>query len=145
MLSAKLKELREREGWSQDEVCQRLGIKRADYASYEAGRNEPRLAKLRELCKLYNVSADYLLGIDHSEQKATSNNTNKFSDEDCKLLQMLRALPLKTQGKIEGRIETEHDKFVEETERLERNNAISRKIQTSYNDLLREMTKHQTI
>lgn len=47
----------------QKDVCEELGVSLNCYASYEQGRTEPNLETLKKLCKLFDVSADYLLGL----------------------------------------------------------------------------------
>ena len=47
----------------QKDVCEKLGVSLNCYASYEQGRTEPSLEMLKRLCKLFDVSADYLLGL----------------------------------------------------------------------------------
>ena len=59
----KLRFLREKAGYSQEEVAKMLGIGRTTYLKYESGDNRPT-RKLNELARLFNVSTDYLLGND---------------------------------------------------------------------------------
>jgi transcriptional regulator with XRE-family HTH domain len=45
MFAKNLKALRKEKGWTQQELADRMGIKRAALGAYEEGRSEPRLAK----------------------------------------------------------------------------------------------------
>lgn len=56
----RLKELRESQGWSQQEVADKLGIERTTYVKYESGASKPT-RKLQDIAALYNVSTDYIL------------------------------------------------------------------------------------
>ncbi len=58
-----LKALREEREFSQKEVADYLGTTQQVYSRYEIGVNEIPVRQLIKLCKLYNVSADYILGI----------------------------------------------------------------------------------
>lgn len=58
----KLRGLREDNDLTQTQVAQILGTSQTMYARYERGANEMPIRHLIALCKLYNVSADYLLG-----------------------------------------------------------------------------------
>ena len=58
-----LKELREDRDYSQKEIAQVLKTTQQVYSRYENGINELPIHHLVELCKFYNVSADYILGI----------------------------------------------------------------------------------
>ena len=54
--------LREDNDLTQAEVAEFLGTSQTMYARYERGANEMPIHHLISLCRLYNVSADYLLG-----------------------------------------------------------------------------------
>ena len=59
----RLKESRKSKGLTQREVSQMLGIVLQQYQTYESGRYELDYDKLIKLCKILDVSADYLLGL----------------------------------------------------------------------------------
>ena len=61
--SQNLRKARANTGKTQLEVATMLGIREGAYQHYEYGKREPDLKKFRELCKILNVSADFLLGI----------------------------------------------------------------------------------
>jgi len=60
-LMSRLRGLREDNDLTQEQVAQVLGTSQTMYARYERGANEIPVRHLVTLCKLYNVSADYLL------------------------------------------------------------------------------------
>ncbi len=49
---------------TQREVAEKLGIAQPVYQRFEKGVYECNYAMLAAVCKLYDVSADYLLGLD---------------------------------------------------------------------------------
>ena len=57
----RLRALREDNDPTQQRVAEILGTSQTMYARYERGANELPVRHLVTLCKLYNVSADYLL------------------------------------------------------------------------------------
>lgn len=59
----RLKAIRIESGKTQKEVYTALEMSANGYASYEQGRTEPSVDTLIKLCKIFEVSADYLLGI----------------------------------------------------------------------------------
>ena len=59
----KLKELRKGLGLTLKDVSQRLEIPLTTYAGYEQGVREPSLDMFYRLCKFFDVSADYLIGL----------------------------------------------------------------------------------
>lgn len=58
-----IRDLREDHDKTQSEIAEMLGTSQTMYARYERGANELPLHHLITLCKYYNVSADYVLGI----------------------------------------------------------------------------------
>ncbi len=62
-LSARLKFLREKKGWSKVEAAKRIGLKApSTYGNWEYGLRQPDLEMIAKIAKLYGVSVDYLLG-----------------------------------------------------------------------------------
>ena len=60
--------LREDNDYKQKDIAEILGIKQSAYSKYEKRRTKIQVEDLITLCKLYNVSADYILGFT-DEQK----------------------------------------------------------------------------
>lgn len=59
----RIRQLREDHDLTQTQVADHLGIRQNVYSRYETGKNDIKPFHLVELCKLYNVSADYVLGL----------------------------------------------------------------------------------
>lgn len=58
-------------GITQEEVANILGVSRTTYAHYETGIRKPDPNTIVRLSEIYNVSSDYLLGIDeHPKNKS---------------------------------------------------------------------------
>ncbi|RPF47438.1 helix-turn-helix protein [Hydrogenoanaerobacterium saccharovorans] len=58
-----LRELREDNDLKQEAIAKVLGTTQEVYSRYENGINELPICHLVTLCKFYNVSADYILGL----------------------------------------------------------------------------------
>ena len=58
-----IRDLREDHDKTQAEIAEILGTSQTMYARYERGANELPIHHLLTLCKYYNVSADYILGL----------------------------------------------------------------------------------
>ncbi len=65
----RIRDLREDNDKTQQEIAEYLGTSQTMYARYERGANEMPIRHLIALCKFYNVSADYILGIDKEQNK----------------------------------------------------------------------------
>ena len=59
----RIRDLREDHDKTQQEIADYLGTSQTMYARYERGANELPVRHLIMLCKYYNVSADYILGL----------------------------------------------------------------------------------
>ena len=59
----RIRDLREDNDRTQQEIADILGTSQTMYARYERGANEMPIRHLITLCKYYNVSADYILGM----------------------------------------------------------------------------------
>lgn len=66
MLGKQLKMLRELKSKNQQEVCEALNIEQSTLANYENNRRVPKIDILIKLAEYYNVSTDFLLGIEKS-------------------------------------------------------------------------------
>lgn len=59
----RIRDLREDNDKTQEEIAYVLGTSQTMYARYERGANELPVHHLITLCDYYNVSADYILGL----------------------------------------------------------------------------------
>lgn len=59
----RIKELREDNDYTQAQVGKFLNKSQQGYNHIEAGRAELKIEDLAVLCRLYNVSADYIIGL----------------------------------------------------------------------------------
>lgn len=59
----RIRDLREDNDKTQQEIADLLGTSQTMYARYERGANEMPLRHLLKLCQYYRVSADYILGL----------------------------------------------------------------------------------
>ena len=75
-IAERIRELREKKGLSQSEVAKLLGMNRTTYVHYETGYSKPT-KKLKDLCALFNVSADYILGNDTNTSNTQTENKPK--------------------------------------------------------------------
>lgn len=59
----RLKEARKTAGYTQKQVAEKMGTVQSAYIKYETGKLELDYTKIVFLCKLYDISSDWLLGI----------------------------------------------------------------------------------
>jgi transcriptional regulator with XRE-family HTH domain len=63
-----IRELREDNDLTQREIADYLRTTQQVYSRYEKGINELPIRHLIALCKFYNVTSDYILGLDRKEK-----------------------------------------------------------------------------
>lgn len=78
MIGDKIRELREKAGYSQSELARRLSVSRSSVNAWESGLSAPTAVYIVELAKLFRVTSDYLLGLDSS---STLNLTGLTEEE----------------------------------------------------------------
>lgn len=60
----KLKELRVEKGLTQQQLAQQIGNAQSAIVYWEANKQEPSISALKKLCLFFDISADYLLGLE---------------------------------------------------------------------------------
>lgn len=80
----KLRDAREKLGYSQEYVARCLGISRSAVTQIELGNRKVSSDELAAFCGLYHLSADYLTGVEQlpSNQLVFAGGFSELSDED---------------------------------------------------------------
>ena len=73
-LNEKIVYCRKRAGLSQEALAEKIGVSRQAVSKWETGDAEPELNKVRPLCAVFGVSADWLLSEDEPQEEYTYNN-----------------------------------------------------------------------
>lgn len=81
-LYEKLYELRRASGMSQEELAEKLGVSRQAVSKWESGATQPELPKLIELSKLYSVSVDELLSLEHAKPEQDAAESPVQSNDE---------------------------------------------------------------
>lgn len=61
ILADKISNLRKKNGWSQEELAQKLGVTRQSVSKYEGAQSIPDLDKILKLSQIFGVTTDYLM------------------------------------------------------------------------------------
>ena len=72
LLSEKIMSLRKRNGWSQEELAQQLGVSRQSVSKWESMASMPDIQKIMSMSELFGVSTDYLLKDELEELPVTA-------------------------------------------------------------------------
>lgn len=84
-----LKTLRLKENMTQAQLARKLGLTRSVISAYETGLRLPSYDILIHIAKIYNVSTDYLLGLEHKQEIDLSGLSQ---DEVNALLNLINAM-----------------------------------------------------
>ena len=106
ILADKITEERKKNGWSQEELANQLGVSRQAVSKWESAGAVPDLQRILQMSELFGVSTDYLLkdemqaeNITYHEstesyaeplKKVTMENANEFLDMKRNCLEWLR-------------------------------------------------------
>lgn len=82
MVSDRIKELREKAGFSQAQLAKRLDVTRSSVNAWEMGLSTPTTQYVVALAKLFHVSTDYLLGL----EPELTLSLERYTQEEISLL-----------------------------------------------------------
>lgn len=82
MIGDTIRALRERAGYSQSELAKRLSVTRSSVNAWESGLSAPTAIYIIELAKLFHVTTDFILELEHSRQIDLSD----LSDREVHIL-----------------------------------------------------------
>ena len=104
--SEKLQELRRREGLSQEQLADQLGVTRQSVSKWESGAASPELSKLIALSDLFGISIDYLVK-DHLEEperpaEAPPPSMVKLEEQVEEISRFFRSWTWESQAKLFG-------------------------------------------
>ena len=78
ILAEKIIDERKKNGWSQEELADKLGVSRQSVSKWEGAQSVPDLQRILEMSRLFGVSTDYLLK-DDSQERGTAEDTGSDS------------------------------------------------------------------
>ena len=64
MYGQRLKNLRQEKGWTQLQLANELSTTASTIGKYEREELQPNIDIITAICKVFDVSADYLLGLE---------------------------------------------------------------------------------
>ena len=81
ILADKMIDLRKKNGWSQEELAEKLGVSRQAVSKWEGAQSVPDIQRILELSRLFGVSTDYLLkdDMDYGSEAITESTAETDS------------------------------------------------------------------
>ena len=95
-LSEKLRALRKKSGYTQEDISRKLNIQRQTYCNYENDTRTPPLETVVALAEIYHVSVDYLV----RDSAASSDSDTGRSSHEKKLLSEFSSLSFSKQKEV---------------------------------------------
>ena len=80
ILAEKIVQERKKNGWSQEDLADKLGVSRQSVSKWESAQSVPDLQRILEMSKLFEVSTDYLLK-DEVEDRPVEQLTEESGKE----------------------------------------------------------------
>ena len=89
-IANRLLELRKKNGYSQEELANKLGISRQSVSKWERAEASPDTDNLILLAKIYNVSLDELLGASSVDVEELRSNNEVIEESTQSMLSFIR-------------------------------------------------------
>ena len=90
LLADKIKLLREKAGLTQSDIARAFGLTRSSVNAWEMGLSVPSTQYIVELAKLFNVSTDYLLGMENTASISVSGLSQRQVSALLEMVECLR-------------------------------------------------------
>ncbi len=84
----RLREIRKDHGDTQESLGKKLGYATPTISKWEQGETEPGLETLKQICQMYEVSADYLLGLTDDDPLLVKKRREILSDKSKDALRL---------------------------------------------------------
>jgi len=91
MLGQRICEVRAALGWSQVELAKRLGVAKQTVSNWENENIQPSIEMLLRLAMLFNVTTDYLLGMENVPRLSVEGLSERAVAHLSQLIDDLRA------------------------------------------------------
>ncbi|HHW03367.1 MAG TPA: helix-turn-helix transcriptional regulator [Thermoanaerobacterales bacterium] len=89
MVGKKIKELRLNRKMTQEELGKIIGVTTSMIGMYETGARNPSYAVLNKIAEYFNVTTDYLLGLEEKEDAETRAIARAFKNLSSKKRELL--------------------------------------------------------
>ncbi len=86
----RLKTLRLRENMTQEQLARKLGLTKSVISAYETSLRQPSYQVLIHIAKIYKVSTDYLLGLEHKQEVDLSGLSQREIDALMTLIKAMK-------------------------------------------------------
>ncbi len=85
ILADKIILLRKKNGWSQEEFAEKMGVSRQSVSKWEGAQSVPELDKILLMARIFGVSTDFLLKDELEEAEYVEERENDAEGEVCRI------------------------------------------------------------
>lgn len=100
ILADKIMEERKRNGWSQEQLAEKLDVSRQSISKWESAQSVPDLNRIIQMADIFGVSTDYLLKDDYKEKATISDSAKTFSEKPLRKVSLEEAQELLSISKV---------------------------------------------
>ncbi len=125
-INERLRELRIKSGYTQNQIAKILNIDRSTYSYYELGKTTPDVSALVTLAKVFNISISELLAdestpphvadsgskLDYIHGKKNSSHIYELSSQEKELVGFFRACPENQKAKLLSDVKENIEAFI---------------------------------
>ena len=86
ILADKIINLRKKNGWSQEELAEKLGVARQSVSKYEGAQSIPDLDKILKLSEVFGVTTDYLIKDELEEEEYARSQMQENESESDRIV-----------------------------------------------------------
>lgn len=147
MFDNRLRLLREERGLTQKQVAEALKINPRTYASYENNEREPNSEILISISNLFDISVDYLLGLDDArvfKHEVVQKVPEQLSTAEMDLINAYRTLSCQGKEFLQTMLKLCQAYFPNKSHSISRDEVIKNRIENIDKMIERAATKIQT-
>ena len=91
MDGTRLRDVRRDHGDTQEDLARKLGFSTPTVRKWEQGTSQPNYETLKRICRMYEVTADFLLGLTDDDPLFTKKKRTNLSDMSRETLRLFEA------------------------------------------------------
>lgn len=61
IISKQIIKLRNKQGWTQQQLAEKIGVSKQSVSNWETGEKLPRMGKIEEMANIFNVTVSYIV------------------------------------------------------------------------------------
>ena len=109
-VSARIREARIRKNMTQNNLADELGVSYQAVSNWERGNSMPDISKYEDLCRILDVSLEYLLGMGSETNTVEKILDNKNGNMDIKTEELVTIASLLPPNELKERVEENAEK-----------------------------------